>query len=155
VSVGLGNASKEEIRANLGLMAQAQEKAAMVPGLIEPANVYALFKRMQTELGLDNENFITDPSKAEPKPAQPDPYLEAEKMKSQTRLQEKQIDSHDKALDRAQERDLEITKLEVESGVDLAKAGIGAEVALARGAQQQSRRGAAASTESADTGRIQ
>lgn len=156
VSVGLGNASKEEVRQNLQMMALAQEKAAMVPGLIQPNNVYALFRRMQTELGLENEDFITDPTKAPPQQQQaPDPYLEGEKIKSQTRLQEKQIESRDKALDRQQERDLTITELEVKSGVDLAKAGIGAEVALARGAQQARGRSAADSREPAATGSVQ
>lgn len=155
VSVGLGNASKEEIRNNLNMMAVAQEKAAMVPGLIQPKNVYALFRRMQTELGLENEDFITDPAQAPPQQPQPDPYLQSEEIKAQTRLQEKQIDSRDKALDRAQERDLKITEMELDAGVDLAKAGIGAEVAVARGAQQQSRRGGTASSQPADTGRVQ
>lgn len=144
VSVGLGTAGKEEVRANLGQMAMAQEKAAAVPGLIQPKNVYALFKRMQAEMGLEGEDFITDPASPEyqqfiqaQSQTGPDPYIEGEKLKAQTRLQEAQIESHDKALDRAQERDLTITELEVGSGVDLAKAGIGAEVAIARGNRPQ------------------
>jgi len=160
VSVGLGNASKDEIRQNLGLMAQAQEKAAQVPGLIQPKNVYSLFRRMQTELGLENEDFITDPTssefdKATEGDAQPDPYIAGEKLKAESRMREKQIDAQIKAAELAQERDLAITKMEVESGVDLAKAGIGAEVALARGAQQARGRGGADPREPAPTGSVQ
>lgn len=142
VSVGLGNSSREEIRANLSAMAAAQEKAAQVPGLIQPTNVYALFRRMATELGFENDAFITDPQSPEYKQfmesqqGQQDPYLQGEQIKAQGRLQEKQIDAALKTRELAQDRDLTITKLEVETGVDLAKAGIGAEVALARGAQQ-------------------
>lgn len=151
-AVGLGNSSKEEVRSNLALMAQAQEKAAMVPGIVQPKNVFALANRIQAELGFENEQFFTNPESPEyaqfmqsQKPPA-DPYVEGKQIDAQTKLKEKQIESHDKSLDRAQERDLTITTLEVESGVDLAKAGIGAEVAAARGATQASagRAGAAA-----------
>jgi hypothetical protein len=155
VSVGLGNASKEEVRQNLLMMAQAQEKAASVPGLIQPKNVFALFRRMQTELGLENEDFITDPSESEPPQPQKDPYVQAEEIKAQTRMQEKQVDAQLKSAELAQERDLKITEMELDAGVDLAKAGIGAEVAVARGAQQAGGRGAAASREPANTGSVQ
>lgn len=149
VSVGLGNSSKEEIRANLGLMTQAQEKAAMVPGLIQPDNVFALFRRIQVELGFENDAFITDPKSpeyqqfVEAQQGQPDPYLAGEQIKAQTKLQEKAIDSREKALDRDQERALTITELELKTGVDLAKAGIGAEVAIARGAGAKGNRSGA------------
>lgn len=140
VSVGLGTAGKEEIRQNLGMMGQVMQTLAQVPGLVQAKNAYAYGLRMQEELGFEGEDFLTDPASQEYQQfmqAQgqqaPDPYLEGEKMKAQTRIQEKQIDSRDRAMDRAQERDLKITELEVKSGVDLAKAGIGAEVALARG----------------------
>lgn len=140
VSVGLGNSSKEEIRANLGLMAQAQEKAAMVPGLIQPQNVYALFRRIQVELGFENETFATDPESPEyekfvqAQQGQPDPYIQGEQIKAQGRMQEKMVDAQVRTAEMAQERDLKITELEVKSGTDLAKAGIGAEVARSRGA---------------------
>lgn len=140
VAVGLGNAGQQEIRQNLGLMAQAQEKAASMPGLIQANNVFALFRRMQAELGFENENFITDPSSQEyqafmqqQKPP-PDPYVQGKQIDAEVKLKTQEMASRDKAMDRAQERDLTITQLEVESGIDLAKAGIGAEVAIARGA---------------------
>ncbi len=151
VSVGLGNSSKEEIRGNLMLMGQGQQMAAQVPGLVQPQNVFNLFNRMAIELGFDQAGFITDPKSPEyqqfmqGQKAPPNPLAEAEQIKGQTALQKAQIEANTKDKDRAQERDLTITQLEVESGVDLAKAGIGAEVALARGAQQERSRSAAAS----------
>jgi hypothetical protein len=160
VAVGLGNASKEEVQQSLMLMGQAQQVAAQVPGLIQPKNVFALFRRMQTQLGFENDDFITDPQSPEyqqftSQPPPPDPYIEGEKIKSETKMQEKQVDAQVKsqeqnqrlAFEAAQHRDdmaLEITKLEVQSGIDLAKAGIGAEVAIARGNQQASARSSAA-----------
>lgn len=154
VSVGLGNSSKDEIRTNLMLMAQGQQSAASVPGLIQPQNVYNLFNRMATELGFDQSGFITDPKSNEYKqfvgnqqPPQ-DPFIQGEQIKAQASLQKAQLEANTKDKDRAQTRDLTITELEVKTGVDLAKAGIGAEVALRRGAQQQGRNGAAAPGES-------
>lgn len=150
VSVGLGNASKEEIRANLGQMALAQEKAGMVPGLIQPTNVYALFRRMQSELGFENEAFITDPQSPEyqkfmeSQSGQKDPFVQGEEIKAQANMAGKQLDAQIKREQMAQDRDLKITEMEVDAGVDLAKAGIGAEVAVARGNQQASRSGPAA-----------
>jgi hypothetical protein len=139
VSVGSGTASHEEVRQRLLLMKQTQQEVAAVPGLVQPQNAFALASRIQNELGFENENFITDPSSNEYKQfmaqaskTPPDPYIVGENIKAQTRLKEKQIDSRDKAMDRAQERDLTITKLEVDSGIDLALAGIGAEVAHSR-----------------------
>jgi hypothetical protein len=172
VSVGLGNASKDEVRQNLMLMGQGQQAAASVPGLIQPTNVFALFRRMQVELGFENEAFITDPKSPEyqqfvqGQQGQKDPYVQGEEIKSQTKLQEKQVDAQIKtqeqgqriALETQQHRDdmaLEITKLEVQSGIDLAKAGIGAEVAIARGNQQASARSAAAAGKPAASGSAQ
>lgn len=163
VSVGLGNASKDEIRQNLLLMAQAQQQAAQVQGLIQPKNVFALFRRMQVELGFENDAFITDPSSPEFQQAQQgqseDPIVTAEKVKQGGQLQAKQIDQQTEAANLAlknkeldQERALEITKLEVESHVDLAKAGIGAEVAVARANGAKSGNGAAAPRQSAPSG---
>jgi hypothetical protein len=107
--------------------------------LIQPKNVYAYVQRMQTELGLEGEEFVTDPNSAEYQQwqqshqPQQDPYVEGVKIKAQTEERKSQRDAQQKTLDRALERDLTITKLEVETGVDLAKAGIGAEVAAGRG----------------------
>lgn len=158
VSVGLGNASKEEIRANLQLMAVAQEKAGMVPGLIQPTNVFALFRRMQTELGFENEAFITDPQSQEfqrfmkSQAGGKDPFVQGEEIKAQANMAGKQLDAQVKREQMAQDRDLKITEMEISAGVDLAKAGIGAEVAVARGAQQASRNGAAAAQQSRPAG---
>ena len=150
VSVGLGNASKEEIRANLAAMGAAQEKAAAVPGLIQPQNVFALFRRIQTELGFENESFITDPQSPEYQQYQQsqagakDPFVQGEEIKAQANMAGKQLDAQIKREQMDQDRSLKITEMEIDAGVDLAKAGIGAEVAVARGNAAQSRSSTAA-----------
>lgn len=154
VSVGLGNSSRDEIRANLMMMAQAQEKAAAMPGLVQPQNVFELFTRMQTELGFEMANFITDPSSPEyqqfmkSQQGQTDPFVQGEQVKAQANMAGKQLDAQVKREQMAQDRDLKITELEIGAHVDLAKAGIGAEVAVARGAAKASGNGAAAPRQS-------
>jgi hypothetical protein len=139
VSVGLGTSGKEEIRANLGAMGQVLQTLGQIPGLVMPQNAYNYGMRMQAELGFEGEAFITDPSSPEYKQfmqaqSQPpvDPYVEGAKIKAQADTQKALIDASTKDKDRANERDLAITKMEVDSGIDLALAGIGAEVAHAR-----------------------
>lgn len=154
VSVGLGNSSRDEVRANLQMMALAQEKAAAMPGLIQPQNVYELFARMQTELGFEMANFITDPQSPEYKKfmesqqGQKDPFVQGEEIKAQANMAGKQLDAQVKREQMAEDRAQWITELEVESKTDLATAGIGAEVAVARGAAKAGSNGAAAPRQS-------
>jgi hypothetical protein len=151
VSVGLGNANREEVRNNLIFLGQAQERAAQMPGLIQPKNVFNLFNRVQSELGFDGAEFITDPSSKEYEQFMQqmsqnqgtDPYVQAEAMKSQTRLQEKQIDAAVKTRGQDQDLALGIAKIETDANVDIAKAGIGAEL-KSRTADQAGNRGPAA-----------
>lgn len=154
VAVGLGTAGKEEIRANLGMMGTVMQQLAAQPGLIQAKNAYAFGMRMQKELGFEGEPFITDPNSPEYKQFMqqaskqpPDPYLEGEKIKSQTKLQEKQIESRDKAQDRMANRDKWITELEVKTAMDIAKPGIGAEVAVGGRAGQPRPQGPGASVQ--------
>lgn len=136
VSVGLGNANRQEVRNNLMALAQAQQQAAQMPGLIQPKNVYEMFVRMQSELGLEGANFITDPNSPEyqqfmqnqAQNQQPDPYLQAEQLKAQTNQQKAQTDAMVKIRDQNIRQATEIAKLEVGAHVDLAKPGIGAEL---------------------------
>jgi hypothetical protein len=153
VSVGLGNSSRDEVRSNLQMMAMAQEKAGMVPGLVQPQNVFELFKRMQTELGFEMANFITDPSSPEYKQfmdsqqGQKDPFVQGEEIKAQANMAGKQLDAQVKREQMGQDRDLKITEMELDAHVDIAKAGIGAEVAVTRGAAKAGGNGAAVAGE--------
>jgi hypothetical protein len=133
VSVGLGNASREEIRANLGAMMSFQQQAAQMPGLIQAQNVYALFRRMQKELGFETENFITDPKspeyqKAVSAPPPEDPYVTGAKIKAQSDQQGKLIDASLKSRELADDRAEAIAKLELQYNKDLAQPGIGADL---------------------------
>lgn len=154
VNAGLGNNTRDEVRQNLALMAQAQIQAAQA-GIILPKNVYNLFFRMQRELGFETAGFATDPESPEFKQHQqsqqapPDPLLEAQKMKSQVDQMKLQLEAEQSKaklqLD-AQARELEMLKvrldkeekdrrfnldlaeIELKYSADLAKAGMGAEL---------------------------
>lgn len=151
VSVGLGNSSRDEIRQNLSLMATAQEKLRMGdPGLVQSKNMYSLFRRFQTEMGFENDEFATDPKSPEyaqyqqSQQGRTDPFVEGEQIKAQAQVQKQQLIEQGKDKDRAQDFALTVTEMELDSHVDLAKAGIGAEVAISRGAAKASGNGAAA-----------
>lgn len=151
VSVGLGNSTKDELRQNISLMAAAQEKLRMGdPGLVQPKNMFSLFRRFQTEMGFENDEFATDPSSPEyeqfmkSQQGHKDPFVQGEEIKAQAQTQKQQLIEQGKDKDRAQDFALTVTEMELDSHVDLAKAGIGAEVAVARGAAKAGGNGAAA-----------
>ena len=155
VSVGLGNSSRDEIRQNISLMAAAQEKLRSGdPGLVQPKNMYALFRRFMTEMGFENDDFATDPKSPEyaqylkSQQGRTDPFVEGEQIKAQAQVQKQQLIEVGKDKDRAQDFALTVTEMELDSHTDLAKAGIGAEVAVARGAAKASGNGAAAPRQS-------
>lgn len=138
VSVGLGNSSKDEVRANLAFMGQAQERAAQMPGLIQPQNVFNLFNRVATELGFEQDGFVTDPKSSEykqyiAKQAQPppDPYVIGKQIDAQAKAQGQMTDAQVKVRGQNLDQAAKITDMELKYGVDLAKMGIGAEVAVA------------------------
>lgn len=142
VTIGLGNANREEIRNNLIFMGTAQERAGAVPGLVQPKNVYNLFSRISTELGFDQAGFITDPDSKEYKDfmanqqPQQDPYVQGKQIDAQATVQGKQIDAAVKARGQDMDHALGIAELEVGAGVDLAQIGVGAEL-KSRAAQAQ------------------
>src|SRR5262249_32262248 len=126
------------------------------PGMVQPRNVFALASRLQAELGFENEDFFTDPSSAEyqqfkasqPQPPE-DPYVTGEKIKAQTKMVDAQQKQQEKVIDfnlerekLANARDQWITELEVNSAVDLAKPGIGAEVGPGTSPSRPERAGA-------------
>lgn len=145
VSVGLGTAGREEVRANLALMAQAQIQAAAVPGLIQPKNVYSLFRRLQTELGFESEDFATDPNSPEyqqmmqAQAGQPDPetmkiqaQMQLEREKAQMSAQVEASKQQQQSEQAAQETQMEIArdrqKTEMELQLEREKAAIEAAV---------------------------
>jgi hypothetical protein len=142
VNVGLGAGSREEIRNNLGMMAMAMEKAAAA-GIVLPENVYNLGLRWQKELGFESMDFFTDPKSPEYQKAMQsktgDPYVEAQKIKTQGALQEKQMslpieqnramaDAQLKKQQMEQDFALGVAKLELDHNVDIGEQGIGAEI---------------------------
>lgn len=161
VSVGLGNANQEEIRQNLMMMGQVQQQAAQMPGIVQPQNVYNLCQKMQTELGFEAQAFFTDPKSDEYKQfmqsqgQQKDPYVQGKEIDAQAKMAGAQLDRKTKLEINQSDREVAITELELDSGVDLAKAGIGADVAVDNARESNaSRERTAAAGESAAAGSV-
>jgi hypothetical protein len=105
VNVGLGSGNREEARANVMLLGQAQKELAAF-GLVGPKQAYETFKKMAHLLGEENPTqYAMDPDSQEYQQAmaqkahQPqDPHVQAAQMKAQsdqqiaqTRLQAEQV----------------------------------------------------------------
>jgi hypothetical protein len=105
VNVGLGSGNREEARANVMLLGQAQKELGAF-GLVGPKQAYATFKKVAHLLGEENPTqYAMDPDSQEYQQAMaqkqhmpPDPKVQAAQIKSQsdqqiaqTRLQTEQI----------------------------------------------------------------
>jgi hypothetical protein len=105
VNVGLGSGNREEARANVMLLGQAQKELAVF-GLVGPKQAYETFKKMAHLLGEENPTqYAMDPDSPEyqqmmaQKAHQPqDPHIAAAQIKAQsdqqiaqTRLQTEQV----------------------------------------------------------------
>lgn len=123
VTVGLGHGSKMEKAANAEALAAIQEK--LIQGgyewMVTPENIYNTVVTIAEARGFrDAAKFVTDPSRVEPPPPQPDPAVLAIQA-------QQQIDMFKAELDRQRleiERDkilLEVKKAELEHEVEIAK----------------------------------
>lgn len=105
VNVGLGSGNREEARANVMMLGQAQAQLASF-GLVGPKQAYATFKKMAHLLGEENPSqFAMDPDSQEFQQAMqqkqhqpPDPKVQSAQIKAQsdqqiaqTRLQTEQV----------------------------------------------------------------
>jgi hypothetical protein len=99
VNVGLGSGNREELRANIILLSQAQQAVAQI-GLVGPKQAYATFKVMSEALGFNQpEQFAMDPSSPEYQqhlaqmaqmPHPPDPHVTVAQIHQQTEVQKQQ-----------------------------------------------------------------
>ena len=105
INVGLGSGNREEARANVMLLGQAQKEIAAF-GLVGPKQAYATFRKVTHLLGFENPSeFAMDPDSPEYQQAQqqrahqpPDPHIAAAQIKANsdqqianTRLQTEQV----------------------------------------------------------------
>jgi hypothetical protein len=105
VNVGLGSGNREEARANVMMLAQAQQQLGQF-GLVGPKQAYATFKKLAHLLGEENPStFVMDPDSPEYQQAMankahqpPDPRIAAAQISAQsaqqiaqTRLQTEQV----------------------------------------------------------------
>jgi len=98
VNVGLGSGNREEARANVMLLGQAQKELAAF-GLVGPKQAYETFKKMAHLLGEENPTqYAMDPDSDEYRQAMaqkqhqpPDPHVQAAQIKAQSEMQREQL----------------------------------------------------------------
>ena len=90
INVGLGTNNKAQTLQHLTLLSQAQTFGLKI-GTATPENVFQLQKEIVKAMGFrSSDKFFVDPSKAPPKPSQPNPaemQMQVEQMKAQLKAQ--------------------------------------------------------------------
>ncbi|PVX77175.1 portal protein [Paraburkholderia unamae] len=100
INVGLGSGTREDARANVMLLGQAQKELAPF-GLVGPKQAFNTFKKVCHLLGEENpDQYAMDPDSQEfqqyqqaHKP-QPDPHVQVAQIKEQGAMQRAQLDAH-------------------------------------------------------------
>jgi hypothetical protein len=100
VNVGLGSGNREEARANVMLLGQAQGQLAQF-GLVGPKQAYNTFRKMSHLLGFENATeFAMDPDSPEYQQQQaqkqqqpPDPHVQVAQIRAQSETQREQMRS--------------------------------------------------------------
>lgn len=91
VSVGVGNASRQQQVANLTLIGQAQREALAL-GLASPQNVYTTLTRLAEAMGYkDADQFFTAPQPGQQPNQGPPPEVQLEQVKQQGKMQQIQF----------------------------------------------------------------
>lgn len=118
INVGLGSGTREEARANVMLLGQAQRELAQF-GLVGPKQAYATFKQMTHLLGYETPTeFAMDPDSPEyqqymqqHKP-QPNPAVQVAQIKEQGANMRAQLDAETTAMQTQSEQATENAKLQ-------------------------------------------
>jgi hypothetical protein len=118
INVGLGSGTREEARANVMLLGQAQKELAPF-GLVGPKQAYATFKQVTHLLGYETPSeFAMDPDSPEyqqymqqHKP-QPNPAVQVAQIKEQGAMQRAQLDAKTTAMQTQSEQATENAKLQ-------------------------------------------
>lgn len=98
--VGLGSGNREEARANVMMLGQAQKELAAF-GLVGPKQAYNTFRKMAHLLGFENPTeFALDPDSPEyqqfkaQQPPHQDPHVEVAQIKANSEMQREQLRAH-------------------------------------------------------------
>jgi hypothetical protein len=111
INVGLGTGSKDQQVAHLSNLLSLQKEGLMI-GVATPENIYQSGAELIKAMGFKNaDKFLTDPSKAEPKPPAPDP----EQIKAQSAMQMKQMDLQADAQKFQAQTQLDMQRIQMEA----------------------------------------
>ena len=109
ISVGLGTGNKDQQLMHLqNILMQQMQMLQMGLPVVTPQNVYETMRQLVMNAGFKQpELFVSDPTKAAPKPPQQDPQLQIEQMKLQAKQQADQ-----------QAAQLDIQKFQAQAEID-------------------------------------
>jgi hypothetical protein len=117
VNVGLGTGSKDQLVGHLMALTQQQQFGLQI-GTADPRNVYELQKEMTKAMGFKSpDKFFSDPSKAPPRPPQPNP----DEIKAQSAMQLKQVELQADAQKFQAETQLRMQEIQLQSQAKLAE----------------------------------
>ncbi|MFM0263317.1 portal protein [Paraburkholderia sediminicola] len=142
VNVGLGSGNREEARANVMLLGQAQKELAPF-GLVGPKQAYNTFRKVSHLLGFENPTeFAMDPDSQEYQQAQaqkqhqpPDPHVQVAQIRASTDIQKAQLGAQTDNMKMQSEQRIEAAR----SQADMVRAQADttqAQAELVHGAQQ-------------------
>jgi len=124
VSVGLGHGNRDQAIQHMSLLAQNYIAIRQDPEfkhMVSPKNVFNMVGEALGSMGYKNkEKFISNPDTTPPQPPQPDPILEAEKMKSQIEIKKAQM----KAQTDTQKMQLDMQKSQLSMQMDKERQGL-------------------------------
>jgi hypothetical protein len=141
-NVGLGSGNREEARANVMLLGQAQGQLAQF-GLVGPKQAYNTFRKMSHLLGFENPTeFAMDPDSPEYQQAQankqhqpPDPHVQVAQIRASTDMQKAQLSAQTDNAKMQSDQQIEAARAHADmmrAQADAAQA----QAELAHGAQQ-------------------
>ncbi|NUY33287.1 hypothetical protein F0160_22645 [Paraburkholderia sp. JPY303] len=118
VNVGLGSGNREEARANVMMLGQAQRELATF-GLVGPKQAYATFKKMAHLLGEENPTqYAMDPDSAEYQQyasqhqPPPNPMVQVAQIREQGAMQREQLKAQSTAQETQSKQATENAKLQ-------------------------------------------
>lgn len=128
INVGLGNNSPDEVRQNLQMLAQIQERAAQA-GIVTPENAFNLAEDLSAALGFKkSKRYFTRPEDLPPPEPQTNPLAEVEQIRQEANSQREIVKQTEKSREADMLHAREIAKLELEHERDIAEPGIASEL---------------------------
>lgn len=118
INVGLGTGSKDQLVAQLSMLAQHQANVYPL-GVASNENIYQLMKELAKATGFKSaDKFFTDPAKQPPQPPKPDPETVKAQAQMQIEQMKAQLQAQTDAAAKDKELALERERMQMQAQVD-------------------------------------